>query len=275
MAYPTSIADHWGRPDLYDTITTVLQGAGTDLNSVTIGHLAPVDHFHARGLQATAELADAIPVSPRSPLLDIGCGLGGPARFMAERFGVRVTGIDITPSFIETGNRLTELVGMTDQVSLQYGDGCDLPFNDASFGGVYSQHVTMNIRERRRFFGGAFRVIAPGGFFALTEHARGEHGELLHPVPWSEDGTGEFLVPPHETCSLLGEVGFVGICLTHTGDQYLEAYQRVIALSEAGETPALGIHLVMGSQAVKKTCNSASSIAEHRTYPIRLICVKP
>jgi SAM-dependent methyltransferase len=271
----STVADHWGRADLYETITTALWKAGADLNALTIDQLAPVDHFHARGLPATIELANELPVSAGSRLLDIGCGLGGPARYMADRFGVSVTGIDITPSFVETGNRLTALVGMTDRVSLQQGDGCDLPFDDASFDGAYSQHVTMNIADRARFFAEAFRVIVPGGFFALSEHSRGERGELLHPVPWSEDGSGEFLIPPQETCSLLEEVGFVDIQLTHTGDDYLEAYQRVISLAEAGKTPALGIHLVMGKGALEKTRNSARSIAEHRTHPIRLVCGKP
>ncbi len=109
-------------------------------------------------------------------LLDIGCGLGGPARYFAERFGCRVTGIDITPGFVEAANRLTALVGLEGQVTVQQGDGQRLPYADSIFDGAYTQHVTMNIADRGGFFGEVYRVLKPGAFFALTEHGLGSTG---------------------------------------------------------------------------------------------------
>ncbi|HET8758195.1 MAG TPA: class I SAM-dependent methyltransferase [Solirubrobacteraceae bacterium] len=254
---------------------SALERASKPLDSLTAEDLAPVDHFHARGLPATVELADRLPVEPADDLLDIGCGLGGPARYFAQRFGCRVTGIDITGPFVVAANKLTALLGMGDQVVAEQGDGERLPYEDASFDAAYAQHVTMNVADRRRFFGEAWRVLKPGGFFALTEHGLGPVGSPHHPVPWSEDGTGEFLVTPSETRELLAGARFVDIETEDTGAQYLAAYRGALELADRGELPPLGLHVLMGPTAIEKLRNSARNIDERRTHPVRIVCRKP
>ena len=146
-----------------------------------------------------------------SGLPDIGCGIGGPARYLAKRFGCRVSGVDITQSFVEAANKLTTLLKMERQVEIELGDGQHLSYGDAMFDGGYTQHVTMNIADRALFFGGAFRVLKPGAFFAVTEHGLGPEGSPHYPVPWSEDGSGSYLVRPADTVTYLKEAGFVDV----------------------------------------------------------------
>jgi len=275
MTDTDTIAGHWGRGDIYDRIVTALREAGKDLGTLTIDDLAPVDHYHARGFQATVELADKLPIAAGDHVLDIGCGVGGPARYLAERFGCRVTGLDITESFLDAAARLTELVGIDDQVTFRLGDGAHLPFDDGAFDGAYALHVTMNVADRDGFFGEAFRVLRTGGFFALTEHGLGPAGDPHYPVPWSDDGSGSHLIPPAETVARLEAAGFEAIAVTDAGPKYLESFNQMIALADRGERPILGTHVLIGDNARAKAGNTATNIAENRTAPIEIICRKP
>lgn len=268
------ISDHWGKGDIYSRILKTMDLAGIDPASVTIEQLAPVDHFHARGLAATVELADKLLVKEGDRLVDIGCGLGGPARYFAKRFNCHVDGLDITEPFVDAANKLSALVGMEDAVHFRHGDGQKLPYDDQSFDGGYTQHVTMNAPDRDVFFNEAFRVLKPGAFFALTEHGLGEIGEPYYPVPWSEDGTGAFLMRPADTAAALGRAGFCNITVTDTGEEYLQAYKAAISRSEKGEAPIFGNHILLGTLAPQIVRNAARNIEERRTHPVQILCYK-
>lgn len=269
-----SIADHWAQGDVYGRIVGALRDAGKALDRLTIEDLAPVDHFHARGWQATIELADRLPVKAGDHILDIGCGVGGPARYLARRFHCTVTGVDITRPFVEAGNKLTALLGMQDVVRIELADGQSLPYDDEVFEGAYAQHVTMNVADRALFFAEAYRVVRPGGFFAITEHGLGPTSNPHYPLPWSEDGHGAYLVPPAETRSRLEAAGFQHVVIEDTGAKYLESYKRALELASQGALPPLGIHLLIGASAPEKMRNAARNIEEGRTRPIQMVCRK-
>lgn len=274
MTDTKALADHWAKGDVYGLIISALEKMSKPVEGLTIEDLAPVDHFHARGFPATVELADQLPVRTGHHVLDIGCGLGGPARYIAKRFQCEVSGIDITEPFVEAANKLTTLLRMDGQVRIRHGDGQRLPYPDSHFDGAYTQHVTMNVADRLSFFAEAFRVLKPGAFFALTEHALGPTGNPHHPVPWSEDGTGAYLIKPSETLALLEKTGFKDIVVEDTGPKYVASYKTRIQMAEKGALPPLGIHILMGETASQKTRNAARNIEEGRTHPIQLICRK-
>jgi SAM-dependent methyltransferase len=274
MEQQSAIAEHWAKGDVYAQVVSALEKIGKSLRGLKVEDLAPVDHFHARGFPATVDLADRLTINAGDRVLDIGCGIGGPARYIATRFGCHVTGIDLTPTFVDAGRKLTALLEVQDQVTIEEGDAQHLPYGDACFDGAYAQHVTMNIQDRSQFFAEAARVLKPGAWFALTEHGLGPAGAPHYPLPWSEDGSGAYLLAPAETSALLQQAGFEDVDLEDTGEKYLAAYKNVMALAEQGSLPPLGVHILLGANAREKTRNAARNIEEGRTHPIQVICRK-
>ena len=275
MSHEHVIAEHWGTGDVYARIVAALEQTSKPLNALTIQDLAPVDHIHACGLLATIDLGDRLPIKPNHHILDIGCGLGGPARYLAQRFQCQVSGIDITKPFVEAANKLTHLLGMDDRVTIGHGDGHHLPFADGVFDGAYTQHVTMNVADRAQFFAEAYRVLKPGAFFALTEHGLGPTGEPYYPLAWSEDSTGSYLISPGGTRLLLEAAGFSDIAVKDTGATHLAAYKRGMEIALKGAVPPLGAHIVIGETVLQKTRNAARNIEEGRTRPVQVVCRKP
>jgi SAM-dependent methyltransferase len=275
MSTENAIADYWATGDVYALIVEALRKAGKPLDQLTLPDLAPVDHYHARGFPATVELADRLTIGPSDHILDIGCGLGGPARYLATRFGCKVSGIDITPPFVDAARKLTALLHLESQVEIAQGDGQLLPYAHGAFDGALTQHVTMNVADRPSFFREAYRVLKPGAFFALTEHGMGPNANPHYPAPWSLDGGVSFLATPSETRAFLDAAGFRDIMVENTGDKYLAAYKQGMALAASGAMPALGIHMLAGERGAEKMRNAARNIEEGRTQPVEVICRKP
>src|SRR3984957_12252554 len=176
------VAQHYGKGGLLERILAALVEAGKDLDQLTIDDLAPVDEFHSRRRLATQELAAMLAPSATDHVIDIGSGLGGPSRYVATTYGCRVSGIDLTPEFVETAVALTARVGLSDRVDFRVGSALDLPFADGRFACAWSQNVAMNIADRPRYYAEMHRVLRPGGRLAMQDVAKGNDGALDFPV---------------------------------------------------------------------------------------------
>jgi len=274
MVSITDIENFWTRGDLYSRINQAMSDSGLNNKKLEIEDLFPIDQYHARGIGATKDLGKRMPITKNQKILDVGCGLGGPARYYAKEFKCHITGVDITPSFIEIGNNFNRLTSMSTMVDLYVGNGEKLEFEDEVFDGAYSQHVTMNISDRMKFFSEIYRVLKKGSFFAFTEHGLGPEGDPIFPLPWADNQEMSFLLPLENTNAILKEIGFQKIKIIETGDKYIAGYEKLIQKQPKSEKPTLGIHVIGGSSMHERSINSMRSIKENRTLPFEIVCEK-
>ena len=264
--------EFWTRGDVHERVKIALKEANLLEKKLEIEDLFPLDQYHARGIAATIELADKLNFSKNSTIIDIGCGLGGPARYFSKRFNCNVYGIDITEAFIEIGNYFNKLTQIDHQVKLLKGDGENLPYQTEFFDGAVSQHVTMNIENREQFFNEAFRVLKKGAIFGFSEHGLGTKGSPIFPLPWADNEDMCFLKTPEYTKSLLKKIGFKNIKIISTGGKYISGYNSLLKKGQSNEKPTLGIHVIGGDSMLERSKNSMQSIIENRTYPFEIIC---
>ena len=274
MISKSDIENFWTRGDIFSRVHQAMSETGLINKKLEIEELFPIDQYHARGIAATVDLGKRMPISKNQKIIDIGCGLGGPARYYAKEFKCFITGIDITPSFIEIGNEFNKLTSMSDNVELLVGNGEVLDFDNETFDGAYSQHVTMNISNREKFFSEAFRVLKKDSFFAFTEHGLGPEGNPIFPLPWANSLEMSFLLPPQKTISILKDIGFSDIKIIETAEKYISGYEKLIKLKSENKKPVLGIHVIGGDTMNERSRNSMQSIKENRTLPFEIVCKK-
>jgi len=269
------ISRHYSRANLLDRLNAALAEDGSDPSHPTIEALAPYDQFHGRGLEATVEAADLLEIGATEHLLDIGSGIGGPARYFAQRFGCRVTGIDLTAEFCDVARALTRLLGLDTRVDFELGNALAMPFASASFDGAYSMNVSMNIADKAGFYREIHRVLKPGGWLMLSEIAKGTGGDPDYPTPWASSAQTSFLSTPEETRSGLVEAGFDVVQLRSTREQALAFGARSRALVERGEKPPhRAVMLMHGAIAKQAMANTARGLVEARIDPIEVLSRK-
>lgn len=276
MAQDKRVADHYGREGLIEEIFAALRDAGKDVERLTPADLAPVDHFHGRGAEATADLADslagAVDLGPGSRVADLGCGLGGPARYFADRFGCRVSGVDLTPEFCDISRRFNAATGLADRVEIRQGSVLDLPYDAESFDAAYTQNVSMNIADRLGFYREAYRVLKPGGVLALSEVCLGPGGDVLYPVPWAETAATSHLMNAEENRASLEGAGFTVLGAVDVSDRTLDSHDRARARAAREGPPRLGIHLILGDRFKAMGRNTIRNVVERRTVPFEFLC---
>lgn len=275
MSGDTAVTTHYAKGDLLARLKAALAEDGADPERPTLEALAPYDQFHGRGQEATVEVADQMPAAPGDHLLDVGCGIGGPARYVASRFGCRVTGIDLTPEFCEVAREVTRLAGLADRVSFEQANALAMPFPDGRFEGAYSMNVSMNIRDKAGFFREIHRVLKPGGWLVLSEIARGQGGEIEFPTPWAAGPATSFLSSPDDTRKTMIEAGFEVLRLRSTLAEILEFGARSRALVARGERPPQRtVTLIHGDIAQAATANTARAFGDGRLVPIEAFARK-
>jgi ubiquinone/menaquinone biosynthesis C-methylase UbiE len=266
------VLHYGGGRNLADAIAESLQRAGKDLNALTTADLASVDEFHIRGRKATLELGERMRLARGSRVLDIGSGLGGPARTIAETYGCHVTGVDLTQAFCDAAEALSDWVGLGDRVSFQQGDATDLPFADDQFVSAMTIHVAMNIPAKDRMYTEARRVVRPGGIFAAYDVLQGEGGEVLFPVPWAREPSISHLATPNEMTRLLANAGFEILEVHDTTDESQRWFEQMTARMAQSGPPPVTFRAFLGEDFPEMARNQVRNLAERRIRTVSFIC---
>jgi len=269
------IIGHYSGGQLLERLRATLKAEGADPDRLTIEVLAPHDQFHGRGLEATDEVARLLGPKPTDRLLDVGSGIGGPARYLAKRFGCRVVGIDLTREFSAVARVLTRELGLEERVSFEVGDALHMPFSDETFDGAYAMNVSMNIADKDGLYREIHRVLKPDAPLALSDLARGPGPAPQYPTPWAKTVAASFLATPAETRRRLEANGFTIVSSCETLAEALTYNAHARAMMERGEKPPhRAVTLIHGELAKEMGANTSRALAEGGLIPIEILCRK-
>ncbi len=248
------IQNHYHKPNLYQAILERLKNQGTDLTQVTRKDISGVDEFHVRGAAVSKELANTIDLKGKK-VLDVGCGIGGPCRMLAEEFECQCVGIDISEEFIKTAKKLSELVGLSIQTTFLQADANNLPFEKGTFDVVWTQHVQMNIPNKVSFYSEIARVLKPGGFFLYYDIFQNENGVLTFPVPWASTPSLSFLERPEVMDQILLKAKFLKTQSTDQTKAGIDFFENLMPKLKAQAPNKPRLDLLMGDSIKIKLSN--------------------
>ncbi len=279
-----SIKSHYRQNNLESNIKTAFDRAGQRIKDYT--DTESLDEFHIRGREATRELARLADLKKDMNVLDLGCGVGGPARMLAAEFGCVVTGIELVEEYCEAGTMITEQTGLSHMVNFQQGDMTALTFEDHTFDAAWTLHTIMNIEDKTKLFDSVFRILKPGGIFALYEVCGGSNFPPHYPVPWAADPSMSFLLRPDDLCLSLKKSGFEALQWVDVSSAAVKWFQTIAASRKDSGTrtgirsPAAngarpGISLLLGKTAAEKSSNVFRNLTEDRIRTIQGVYRKP
>lgn len=270
-----AVENHYSHGKLVEAIRAGVGQLGKTPDSVSVDDLAPVDEFHIGGRTATEGFLDQLDLSPDDHVLDIGCGLGGASRFAAQRYGCRVTGIDLTDDYVRAGEALCRWVGLHSVISLDRGDATAMPFASGTFDKAFMLHVGMNIDNKELLALELYRVLRPGGRLGVYDVMRMGDGELRFPVPWATTPAESRVSSPATYRGTLEAAGFRVLAEADRSEFALGFFEQLRATGNGGGSSPLGLHLLMGDSAGEKVNNMIENVAEGRVAPCEIIVEKP
>lgn len=272
----TKVEQHYSIPNLPEIILETLKKVKNNPEKFSKEDFMTFDEFHLQGKQATIELAKKIPLQPQMNILDLGSGIGGPARTLASEFNCSVTGIELVKEYYNTAIVLSKLVQM-DQITKFYnGSAIDLPFDDQSYDVVWTQHMTMNIEEKEKLFSEAYRVLKPKGKLALYEICAGGEFEkdFQYPVPWASSSAINFLSKTDEFIAKITNQGFKQLSVQDVTGNCVNWIDNVLKANSGGKVNPLGLNLISGSDFGIKVKNILKNAQSHNIEVIQAIFEK-
>jgi SAM-dependent methyltransferase len=258
-----SVRQHYAATGVVERLRAALATLGPEDRLLTTRELGAVDQFHTRGHAATAELAELAGIGAADRVLDLGCGIGGPARLIAEARGCRVVGVDLSEGFVEAARYLSLRTGQQERVEFHCGSALALDFADACFDVVLLQHVAMNIADRPRLYREIRRLLAAGGRFATYDVVRGE-GEPLYPAPWARDARDSFLLDAQATREAVEAAGLRVRVWRDDAPTARDWAAQLKAAASASRPATPGLGVVMGPDFPVLAGNHARNLLEGR-----------
>lgn len=254
--------------DPTDVVLAALREAGRDTERIAIDDLAGIDEFHALGRSATIALAELAGITNDAAVVDIGAGLGGPARFLAARFGARVTAVEPTARFRSACEELTRRAGLADSVTTLEGTATSLPLADGSMDVAWMQAVSISVADKQSMAHEIKRVLRSGGRLAFFDSTSGPAGEPHYPLPWADGPEANFLVPADELRAAFESAGFAAEVWNEQEQALGEIGQRQFEPSV--DPNQVGLRLLMPDFEVRMT-NIARSIGEGRLRVLQAV----
>ncbi len=275
MTATDTVTRHYARAgSLARRLLDIAHGLARD-DRLTVDDLAPLDQFHMRGAEATEEFAEMVRPVPGSLCVDLGCGIGGPARWLAAHCGVEVLGLDLTESYCRDAAALSDAVGLAARLRFACADAARLPLAEDSVDLVWTQHAAMNIPDKAAMYREVARVLKRGGRLALHDVMAGPAGPPVFPVPWASGPAGSFLLSSGEVRGLLAEAGLGELVWhDHTADALAWVHRRRAAL-QAGAPRPPGPHLFLGESFKEMAGNLGRNLEEGRITVHMALLEKP
>lgn len=271
MSVEREVARHYTHGALEQAILDALAADGKDVDRLSAADLSAADEFHLGWRAVTLELAKDLGLGPGMHLLDVGSGIGGPARTFAETSGCRVTGIDLTPEFVEVANALTRRCGLAGRVSFQEGSALSLPFAEAGFDAATMIHVGMNIEDKATLFAQVRRVLKPGARFAVYDVVRAAEGDLPYPMPWAATPATSFVEPADAYRRKLAEAGFALEAEVDRGALVIALGREMRERAERQGVPPLGLHVLMGPASRQRLVNVMAALGTGIITPVEFV----
>ena len=268
------IHGYYSPNNLYDSIIDGLNEIGKELSKVTIDDLQPVDEFHIRGDTATRELIKLASFSADMHILDVGCGVGGSTRRLSHETGCCVTGIDLSDEYIGVAEQLTQLLDMQERVRFHAASALALPFEENTFDGAWSIQMGMNIEDKLSWLREVYRVLKPGRRAVFYEVCGNRNTPVYFPVPWAQDSSMSFLVPPESFREVFIEAGFSIDVWNDKTDLAQKAFAHMTEPQGEPDLPELGVHLLVGNDILTKAYNLHRNLDEERVSLIETVVVK-
>lgn len=240
-----TIPSHYAYNNLYEAILNALSNVAAPGKKITRKDITAIDEFHVRGQEVSFELATAAGLQPGMRILDAGCGLGGTCRLLADEFDCNVTGIDITEDYIRTATKLSELTGLQHKTRFVHGSVLSLPFENSSFDVVFTEHVQMNIADKKTFYSEITRVLKKDGRFVYYDILSNDHLPVKYPVPWAPNESISFLITSQQLHALLHDAGLNNIQITNETAKGISFFNNLFNLIEQKGLPALGLHMLV------------------------------
>ncbi|NTS33087.1 class I SAM-dependent methyltransferase [Phyllobacterium sp. BT25] len=271
MSIEEQVARHYTHGSLEKAILSALIAAGKDIDTLTASDLAPIDEFHFGWLPATIELGRSLRIEPQMHLLDVGCGIGGPARYLAETYECRITGVDLTDEFVEVARALTDRCGLDDRIDFHQASALALPFDEGSFDAAYMIHVGMNIEDKHTLFAEVWRVLKPGGRFVDYDIMRVGDAPLNYPMPWAMNKETSFVETPGFYNKTLSAAGFEIQAKNSRRDLAIKIVREMQAKAAAEGPPVLSGQIIMGPTAKQRLANAFEALENGIIEPIEIV----